>query len=96
MANGQMGQAILQNVSTSGCFVTKNNTELEVGDQLLIVLELAMRDKPLELKAKVVRIDAGGFSAAFTEIAENFLTDFLTLLAAEHRNSLLNQIPIEK
>lgn len=96
MANGKMGQAILQNVSTSGCFATKNNTELAVGDQLLIVLELAMRDKPLELKAQVVRIGDGSFSAEFTHIADGFLTEFLTLLATEHRNSLINLIPIEK
>ncbi len=96
MVNGQMGHAILQNVSTSGCFATKNSTELAVDDQLLLVLDLAMRDKPLELKAKVVRIGAGGFSAEFTEIAESFLTEFLTLLATEHRNALINLIPIEK
>lgn len=96
MANGQMGQAILQNVSTSGCFATKNSTALAVDDQILIVLELAMRDKPLELKAKVVRIGDGDFSAEFTEIAQSFLTEFSTLLATEHRNSLNNLIPIEK
>ena len=96
MANGHMGRANLQNISTSGCFATKNNTELAVNDQILIVIELAIRDKPLELKAKVVRVSDGGFSAEFTHIEESFLTEFSTMLATEHRNSLINLIPIEK
>ena len=96
MANGRMGRATLQNISTSGCFATKNDTELVVNDQILIVIELAIRDKPLELKAKVVRIGDGGFSAEFTHIAESFLTEFSTMLATEHRNSSINLIPIEK
>lgn len=96
MANGQMGRATLQNISTSGCFATKNSTELAVNDQLLIVIELAIRDKPLELKAKVVRISDGGFSAEFTDIEDSFQTEFFTLLATEHRNSLIDLIAIEK
>jgi len=96
MANGQMGRATLQNISTSGFFATKNNTELAVNDQVLIVIELAMRDKPLELKAKVVRIGDGGFSAEFTHIEDSFQTEFATMLATEHRNSLVDLIPIEK
>lgn len=96
MANGQMGRATLQNISTSGFFATKNNTELAVNDQVLIVIELAMRDKPLELKAKVVRIGDGGFSAKFTHIEDTFQTEFATMLATEHRNSLVDLIPIEK
>ncbi len=72
MANGLMGQAILQNISTCGCFANKSNTELAVDDQLLIVIELAMRDKPLELKAKIVRSGDEGFSAEFTSIDQGF------------------------
>lgn len=96
LANGRMGRATLQNISTSGCFATKNNTDLAVNDQILIVVELEIRDKPLELKAKVVRIGDGGFSAQFTHIDESFQTELSTLLAAENRSILLNQIPIEK
>ncbi len=96
MANGQMGRATLQNISTSGFFATKNNTELAVNDQVLIVIELAMRDKPLELKAKVVRIGDGGFSAEFTHIEDSFQTEFSIMLATEHRNSLVDLIAIEK
>ena len=96
MANGQMGRATLQNISTSGCFATKNNTTLAVNDQILIVFELEMRERPLELKARVVRIGDGEFSAQFTHIDESFQTELSTMLATENRNSLLNQIPIEK
>ena len=96
MANGQMGRATLQNISTSGCFATENDTELAVNDQLLIVIELAMLDKPLELKARVVRIGDSGFSAEFTHIEEGFQTEFTTMLATELRNSLIDLIPIEK
>jgi hypothetical protein len=96
MANGRMGRAILQNISTSGCFAKNNDTELVVNEQILIVIELEVCDKPLELKAKVVRIGAGGFSAEFTHIEESFQTEFSTMLATEQRNSLSNLIPIEK
>ena len=96
MANGQMGRATLQNISTSGCFATKNNTELAVNDQILIVLELEMRERPLELKGKVVRLVDGGFSTQFTHIDESFQTELSTILAAENRNSVLNEIAIEK
>ncbi len=96
MANGHIGQATLQNISTCGCYAKKNNTELAVDDQLLIVIELAMLDKPLELKAKVVRIGDDGFSAEFTHLDQGFQTEFSTMLATECRNSVSNQIPIEK
>ncbi len=91
-----MGRATLQNISTNGCFATKNNTDLAVNDEILIVLELEMRERPLEMKARVVRVGDGGFSAQFTHIDDSFQTELLTMLAAENRNSLLNQIPIEK
>lgn len=96
MANGRMGRAILTNISTSGCFATKNDTPVAANDQILIVIELAMRDKPLELMAKVVRIAEDGFSAEFTHIEKSFQTEFSTMLATEQRNSLSNIIPIEK
>lgn len=86
MAKGKLGQATLQNISTSGCFVTENTTQLSVEDQVLIVIELMESEQPLELKATVVRLDDTGFSANFTDIEESFLTDFSTMLAIEHRN----------
>ena len=96
MANGKLAQATLQNISTSGCYVTNNSTEIALGDQLLIVIDLAMADRPLELKAKAVRVGDTGFSAEFTDIEESFLTEFSTMLAIENRNSLNNLIPITK
>lgn len=96
MANGKLARAILQNISTSGCYVTNNSTKIAVNDQLLIVIELAMSDRPLELKAKAIRVDGTGFSAEFTDIEDSFLTEFSTMLAIENRNSLTNLIPITK
>ena len=91
-----MGRATLQNISTTGCFATKNNTELAVNDQILIVIELEMLESPLEIKAKVVRIGEGEFSAQFNHTDEGFQSELSTLLAAENRSSQLNQIAIEK
>ncbi len=96
MANGQLGEAILQDISTSGCCATKNTTKLAVNDQLLVVIELAGSDRPLELKAKVLRIDGQGFSAEFTEIEKSFEPLFSIMLAIEHRYLLANIIPILK
>jgi hypothetical protein len=90
MAKGHLGRATLQNISTSGCFITNNTTELERDDQILIVIELTECDKPLELKAIVVRVGDKDFSVKFTDIDESFITDFSTMLAIERRNSLSN------
>jgi hypothetical protein len=90
MAKGHMGRATLQNISTSGCFITNNTTDLERDDQILIVIELTECDKPLELKAIVVRVGDKDFSVKFTDIEESFITDFATMLAIERRNSLSN------
>lgn len=90
MANGQLGRATLQNISTSGCFATNNSTTLTINDQLLIVIELPECERPLELKAKVLRVGDEGFSAEFTNVEESFVTDFFTMLAIEHRNGQLN------
>ena len=90
MAKGQLGRATLQNISTSGCFITNNSTDLAKNDQILIVIELTESDKPLELKAIVVRVGDKDFSVKFTDIEESFITDFSTMLAIEHRNSLSN------
>ncbi len=96
MAKGQLGEAILQDISTSGCCAKKNTTELTVKDQLLIVIELAESDKPLELKARVVRIGDHDFSAEFTDIDKVFVPNFSTMLAIEQRYSVANLIPILK
>jgi hypothetical protein len=96
MSKGQLGEAILKNISTSGCCAHKNTTELAVKDQLLVVIELAESDKPLELKAKVVRVDDHDFSAQFTDLEESFLPHFSTMLAIEHRYSITHLAPILK
>jgi hypothetical protein len=96
MAKGQLGRANLQNISTSGCFATKNTTTLTVNDQLLIVIELPECDKPLELKAKVVRVSDNGFSAEFTDIEESFVPRFSTMLAMELRYYQANLVSILK
>ena len=85
-----MGRATLQNISISGCFITNNTTDLERDDQILIVIELTECDKPLELKAIVVRVGDKDLSVKFTDIEESFITDFSTMLAIECRNSLSN------
>jgi hypothetical protein len=89
MSKGTMGRATLENISTSGCFATKYSTTLSMNDQLLIIIELPECDRPLELKAKVLRTDGEGFSAQFTDIEESFVTEFSTMLATEHRNGQL-------
>jgi hypothetical protein len=86
MASGQLGQATLQNISTSGCFVIKSTTQLTKNDQVLIIIELTEGEKPLELKARVVRVGDAEFSAEFTDIAESFIIRFSTILAREFRN----------
>jgi Tfp pilus assembly protein PilZ len=86
MAKGKLSQATLQNISTCGCFVTNNTTQLSVNDQVLIVIELKESERPLELKANVIRIDDNGFSVEFIDIEESFLTEFSTMLAIEHRS----------
>lgn len=87
MARGQLGKATLQNISTSGCYVRKCTTQLAKNDQVLIVIELADAERPLELKAIVVRADEKDFSAEFTHIEKSFLTEFSTMLAAELRTA---------
>ncbi len=71
-----MGRATLENISTSGCFAVNNSTTLSINDQLFIIIELPECDRPLELKAKVLRANEEGFSAQFTDIEESFVTDF--------------------
>ena len=91
MAKGHLGKATLQNISSTGCRVTNNTTELVKKDQVLIVIELAECEKPLELKAIVVRAGAEGFSAQFFDIDECDKVHFSTMLAIELRNYQLNQ-----
>jgi hypothetical protein len=86
MANGQMGKAILQNISTSGCAVTKSSTQLTKNDQVLIVIELAESNRPLELKAQVMRAGDASFSVQFTGLEESFVSHFSTMLATELRH----------
>jgi hypothetical protein len=86
MAKGKLSQAILQNISTRGCFVTDKTTQLSVNDQILIVIELKESERPLELKANVIRLDDDGFSVEFSDIKESFLPEFSTMLAIEHRS----------
>jgi hypothetical protein len=86
MANGQLGQAILQNISTSGCAVTKSSTQLTKNDQVLIVIELTECERPLELKARVMRAGDAAFSVQFTDLEESFVSHFSTMLATELRH----------
>ncbi len=89
MANGQLGQAILQNISTSGCAVTKSSTHLTKNDQVLIVIELTEGDRPLELKGRVMRAGDAAFSVQFTDLEESFVSHFSTMLATELRHCRL-------
>lgn len=91
MAKGHLGKATLQNISSSGCSVTNNTTEIVKNDQVLIVIELTECEKPLELKAIVVRAGAKGFSAQFSDIDESDMVHFSTMLAIELRNYKLHQ-----
>ena len=86
MAKGELGQATLHNISTSGCSVTKSTTQLTKNDQVLIVIELMECERPLELKARVVRAGKAQFSAQFTDIEESFTHRFSTMLAKESRS----------
>ncbi len=92
MANGQLGKAILQNISTSGCAVIKSSTQLTKNDQVLIVIELTESDRPLELKARVMRTGEAAFSVQFTDLEENFVSHFSTMLATELRHANRNNI----
>ncbi len=86
MAKGELSEATLQNISTSGCFVTNSTTELSIHDQVLIVIELQEAETPIELKANIIRLDDNGFSAEFIDIEESFRTELSTMLAIEYRN----------
>lgn len=86
MANGQLGQATLQNISTSGCAVIKSSTQLTKNDQVLIVIKLTTCDRPLELKARVMRAGEAAFSVQFTDLEESFVSHFSTMLATELRH----------
>ncbi len=86
MANGQLGQGTLQNISTSGCNVKRCTTQLTRNEPVLIVIEFMELERPLELKARVVRIGDAEFSAEFKEIEESFIHRLSTMLARESRN----------
>jgi len=92
MANGQLGQAILQDISTSGCAVIKSSTQLTKNDQILIVIELTECDRPLELKARVKRAGDASFSVQFTDLEDSFVSHFATMLATELRHANRNNI----
>ena len=85
MAKGQLGRATLQNISTGGCALTNCTTTLAKNDQVLVVIEFAEREKPLELKARVIRAGDTEFSAVFTDLDDSFKSRFSILLADETR-----------
>jgi len=90
MANGQLAQVTLQNISTCGYAVRKSSTQLTKNDQVLIVIELAECDRPLELKARVIRAGNASFSVQFTDLEESFVSHFSTMLATELRHCRSN------
>jgi len=88
MANGQLGEAVLVNISSGGCAVAETTENLNVNDPVLIVLELTDSERPLELEGAVVRSGQGSFSCKFTKLQEDFLKNFPKQLALEYRTIL--------
>lgn len=89
MANGQLGEATLVNISSGGCAAANSSEKLNINEPVLIILELSESEKPLELKGKIIRVEEDAFSAEFTGLKPEFIKNFPKMLARELRKEIV-------
>ena len=64
------GEAIILNISSSGCALSETTTRLSEHEKVLIVLKLEEEKDPIEISARVVRIEE-----SYTAFKFHFLTE---------------------
>jgi len=79
------GQALLVNISTSGCAIYQASAELYVDQKLLVCLMLDNPEKPLYVRAVVIRAEGGSYGLQFQHIEENSKRRIIRFFARETR-----------
>ncbi|THB76182.1 MAG: PilZ domain-containing protein [Desulfobulbaceae bacterium] len=65
------GEALLENISISGCALEELTIDLRIGDAFLLQIEDETLENPIEAQAIVVRSDSGSVAAHFSLIGED-------------------------
>ena len=79
------GEALLVDISTSGCFIQEANVPVEIGEKILISFSIRDLDEPLEIQAVCARLDGDSFAVRFLGIDVEERNRLVKLLAAQAR-----------
>lgn len=84
------GEARLVNISRSGCAISEATTELQIGQKILITLNLDAPEKQLQIQAAVLRVQADGIALRFLHPEEKTTRHLLRFFAKENRRQKHN------
>lgn len=79
------GTAQLVNISNSGCAIHQVKPELQLEQKLLLSLVLDQPEKPLFIRAVVIRTDNSSFGLQFKHIEEDIKRRIVRFFAKETR-----------
>ena len=85
MVHGVLGRGKLENISLGGCTVSKAIEPVEIGENILIAVEFEKLEKPLEFKAKILRVQESSFAVHFTELDDSCGDNLSTIFAQAAR-----------
>lgn len=83
--NYEDGEARILNISTSGCAISGNTTSLDLNEKVLLSLPLDKPDELVQIRAKVIRVDADNFGLQFIHLEDATKQRLIHFFAKENR-----------
>lgn len=81
------GEAVIANVSTSGCALWKTTVSLTKNEKVLIVLKLEDNKDPLEISARVIRVEGDHVALQFLTYTDGAKQRILKFFANKQRSA---------
>jgi hypothetical protein len=79
------GEALLNNISTDGCALEWAPNPPEIGEKILLIIELEGKNSVVEIQARVVRVEDKDFAVKFMLIEPGAKTGIRNYFARKTR-----------